>query len=65
MMNKDIKAHILGLTFFTTMSVSITFMLFVLPVFVVTGWEGVQDNIGECLIAASITSTGWFHYSAK
>lgn len=65
MMNIVMARHILGLTFFSTMSISISFMLFILPIFIMTGWEGVQNNIGECIIASSITSVGWFHLTAK
>lgn len=65
MMEQKLKEHILGIIFFSTMSISVSFMIFILPVFIITGWEGVQDHIGECIIASSIASLCWFHQLAQ
>ncbi|MBL4797323.1 MAG: hypothetical protein JKY50_07910 [Oleispira sp.] len=61
MMDQQLKEHILGIIFFSTMSIAVSFIVFILPVFLITGWEGVQSHIGACIIASSIASLGWFH----
>lgn len=65
MMDQKLKEHILGIMFFSTLSILVSFTVFILPVCFITGWEGVQDHIGACVIASSIASLGWFHQLAQ
>jgi hypothetical protein len=65
MIDKKTKKHILGILFFSAMSISITFVIFMLLVFLVTDWSGVQAHVGECAIASAIASLGWFHQLAQ
>jgi hypothetical protein len=53
--------RIAGATFLSIMSISITCIIFILVVFFVTDWSGVQEHIGECIIASAIVTLGWFH----
>jgi ABC-type transport system involved in multi-copper enzyme maturation permease subunit len=65
MMDKTTKEHILGMIFFSIMSISISFMILVLLILLVTGLDGVQEHVGECIIASAIASLGWFHQLAQ
>jgi hypothetical protein len=61
MMSQEVKEHIAGTIFFSILSTSITCMMFILVVFFITDWSGVQEHIGECIIASAIATLGWFH----
>lgn len=60
-MSPEVKGHIAGMIFYSVLSISITCLIFMLVVFLVTDWSGVQEHIGECVIASAITTLGWFH----
>jgi hypothetical protein len=59
--SEEVKGRIGGSIFLSIMSISITCIIFILIVFSVTDWSGVQEHIGECIIASSIVTLGWFH----
>lgn len=61
MISKEVKEHIAGMIFFSILSIPITCMIFILMVFFITDWSGVQEHIGECIIASAIATLGWFH----
>jgi hypothetical protein len=56
---------IAGATFLSIMSISITCIIFMLIVLFVTDHGGVQEHIGECIIASAIVTLGWFHQFGK
>lgn len=60
-MSLEVKERIAGTVFLSIMSISVSFILILLLVLLVTGWSGVQEHIGECVIASAILSLGWFH----
>ena len=60
-MSLEVKERIAGTVFLSIMSISVSFILILLLVLLVTGWSGVQEYIGECVIASAILSLGWFH----
>jgi hypothetical protein len=60
-MSEEVKGRIGGSIFLSIMSISITCIIFILVVFFVTDWSGVQEHIGECIIASSIVTLGWFY----
>jgi hypothetical protein len=51
--------------FLSTISISITCIIFILVVFFVTDWSGVQEHIGECILASAIVNLGWYHQFGK
>jgi hypothetical protein len=60
-MSEEVKGRIGGSIFLSIMSISITCIIFILVVFFVTDWSGIQEHIGECIIASSIVTLGWFY----
>jgi hypothetical protein len=61
MISKEVKEHIAGMIFFSILSIPINCIIFILMVFFITDWSGVQEHIGECIIASAIATLGWFH----
>lgn len=60
-MSTEVKEHIAGMIFYSALSIPITSLIFILAVFIVTDWNGVQEHVGECIIASAIVTLGWFH----
>jgi hypothetical protein len=59
--SEEVKGRIGGSIFLSIMSISITCIIFILVVFFVTDWRGVQEHVGECIIASAIVTLGWFY----
>jgi len=55
------KEHVTGIFVFSVGANLVGFLLFSLLIWLVSGIEGLQENIGECVIASAILSLGWFH----
>jgi hypothetical protein len=55
--------RIAGLIFLSIISISMTCIIFILVAFFVTDWSGVQEHVGECILASAIVNSGWFHQS--
>jgi hypothetical protein len=51
--------------FLSTISISMTCIIFILVVFFVTDWSGVQEHIGECILASAIVNLGWYQQFGK
>jgi len=55
------KERVTGIFVFSVGANLVGFLLFSLLIWLVSGIEGLQENIGECVIASAILSLGWFH----
>lgn len=53
--------RIAGVIFLSIISISMTCIIFILVAFFVTDWGGVQEHVGECILASAIVNLGWFH----
>jgi hypothetical protein len=60
MKGKELFEHILGIIFFSVLSNIVCFIVLISLVFLVTDWSGVQERVGECVIASAIATLGWF-----
>ncbi|MBL4799463.1 MAG: hypothetical protein JKY50_18830 [Oleispira sp.] len=59
--SEEVKGRIAGAIFLSIVSISITCIIFILTVLFVTDLSGVQEHIGECIIASAIVTLGWFY----
>jgi hypothetical protein len=55
------KEHVSGVFVFSVGANLVGFVLFSLLIWLISGIEGFQENLGECVIASAIFSLGWFH----
>lgn len=54
-----------GVIFLSIISISMSCIIFILVASFVTDWSGVQEHIGECILASAIVNSGWFHQFGK
>lgn len=59
--SEEVKGRIAGSIFISIVAISITSLLFILILLFVTGWVGVQEHVGECIIASAIVTLGWLY----
>ena len=57
--SEEVKGRIAGSIFISIVAISITSLIFILILLSVAGWIGVQEHIGECIIASAIVTLGW------
>jgi hypothetical protein len=55
------KEYVSGLFVFNVGANLVEFVLFSLLIWFISGMEGLQVNLGECVIASAIFSLGWFN----
>ena len=60
-MSQEVKGRIAGSIFISIVAISITSLIFILILLSVAGWVGVQEHIGECIIASAIVTLGWLY----